>query len=177
MTGKRMYETFYIPVGSLIPVFIYLYVLVFIEPDKKITKKLKLLFIPFFVFLFSIAIPYKIEALLSTVAEHYGMYKLLNGFQSGFSLLYTLTLILASYFTVRRYEQKPNLKTNSAFSEFNWLKNTLIILFVLSCFWGYALVKFFSTVDYQVYFRLLWVGLSITIYWLCLLYTSPSPRD
>ncbi|MEP0263695.1 helix-turn-helix domain-containing protein [Dokdonia sp.] len=170
ISGRRMYETFYIPVGSLIPVFVYFYVLVFLNPSKKIKKKLRLLFVPFFVFLFFIAIPFKIEAIQGITKERYSTYRFLNGIQSSFSLLYTLVLLLISFITVVRFKkntsQKRRLKITPSDTELTWLQNTLLILFVLTCFWAFALITFFSDPKLQFYFRFLWLGLSFAIYYL-----------
>ena len=157
-----MYETIYIPVGSLIPVLTYFYVLVFLYPEKKITRKLKLLYLPFLVFFFFIAIPCKISALLYENDPNYFTYRYLNGFQSIFSLIYTVVLILLSYITVLRAEKQ----TKWSASNYRWLKNTLLVLFILTCLWTVALVKYFSNSGYEFYFNLLWLGLSICIYWL-----------
>lgn len=170
ISGRRMYETFYIPVGSLIPVFVYFYVLVFLDPSRKIEKILKLLYIPFFIFLSLIAIPYKIEAILGTLEPHYTTYRFLNGIQSSFSLLYTLALILISFITVVRFKKKnlqeQHLKIVPSDLELKWLQNTLFILFVLTCFWAFALINFFSDPKLEFYFRFLWLGLSFVIYYL-----------
>lgn len=161
-----MYETFYIPVGTLIPVFIYFYVRVFLYPTQQISKKLKLLYIPFLIFFFFLAVPFKIETALEFNAPNYSLYKKLNGVQSLFSMVYTVTLILVSYLTLLRFEKsiKPPNKKN--LFEYRWLTKTLLILMLLSCFWALALMVFFTNKAYQSYFNTLWVGLSIGIYWL-----------
>lgn len=160
--GRRMYETIYIPVGSLIPVFIYFYVLVFLYPARKISRKLKLLYLPFLVFFFFLAIPCKIGALVHENDPNYFTYRYFNGFQSIFSLIYTVVLILISYFTVLRAEKR----SKGVEPNYRWLKITLLVLFFLACFWSLALIKYLSNSEYQFYFNLLWLGLSICIYWL-----------
>lgn len=166
ISGRRMYETFYIPIGSLIPVFIYFYVRAFIYPSQQISKKLKLLYLPFFVFFIFIAVPLKIQTALDIQGPSYSFYKSLNGFQSLFSLFYTITLIILSYLTVVRFEKSNEITNKKPILEYKWLKTTLIILLLLSCLWAFALVIFFSNQAYQLYFNILWVCLSIAIYWL-----------
>ena len=166
ISGTRMYETFYIPVGSLIPVFIYFYVRTFLYTNEKISKQLKLLYLPFLIFFFFLALPLKIETALDAFEANYAMYKKLNGIQSAFSFIYTITLILISYLTVYRFDSAQKLAQKSTSDENSWLKKTLLILLFLSCFWGLALVVFFSNERYQIYFNILWIGLSLAIYWL-----------
>ena len=166
ISGRRMYETFYIPVGSLIPVFIYFYVRTFLYSSQQISKNLKILYLPFFVFFLFLAIPLKIQTALDIKEPSYSFYKTLNGFQSLFSLFYTLILIIISYLTIVRFEKSIKITYKKLVLEHQWLKTTLIILLLLSCMWAFALVVFFTNQAYQIYFNILWVSLSIAIYWL-----------
>ena len=172
ISGVRMYETFYIPIGSLIPVFIYRYTLAFLYPSKKISKKYRLLYVPFFIFLLFLAIPYKIGGILGTNQAYYPNYRFFNAIQSSFSLVYTVTLILISFITVFRFKRNKQklVYTKSRVTpskhELRWLQNALFILFILASFWAFALVNFLINRGTEFYFRFLWLGLSIAIYYL-----------
>jgi len=81
-------------------------------------------------------------------------------------LFYTFTLIILSYLTIGRFEKSIKLLNKTPTLGYKWLKTTLVILLLLSCFWAFALVAFFSNEAYKIYFNILWVCLSIAIYWL-----------
>tara|TARA_R100000306_G_scaffold8101_7_gene11037 strand:- start:11328 stop:12434 length:1107 start_codon:yes stop_codon:yes gene_type:complete len=163
LEGAKMYKTLYIPMGTLIPVFIYFYVLAFTDSFKFNKVKAFLFFTPFIVF-FGNVLLYKIWDIINPVSDVlYQKFKFVNNIQSVFSLCYTLVLIAISYAHVLRFEQK---QTSTLSNNLSWLKKTLIILFGLSLFWSVALIKYLTDVNYWLYFNILWVGLSLAIYWL-----------
>lgn len=157
----------YIPVGSLNAVFILFYVLSFLKPNKKIGLKLKLLYVPFILFLIN-ATAYKIyNATAELTPEIYKVFLFLNNIQSVFSFLFTLVVILISFIKVSQYDRSQKTYKREQFKmHLNWLKITLFLLFITTAFWGFALFKFLSDDNYWVFFNVLWVGLSVVIYWL-----------
>lgn len=166
LSGTKMYQTLYIPMGPLIPIFIYFYVLEFTESFKLKASVKLLLFVPFVIF-FGNVLLYKVWHLISPVNEIlFQKFKFVNNIQSVFSLGYTLLLIAVSYVHVIRNEKKQPKTLTHISKNFNWLKKTLLILFGLSLFWSFALVKYLTDATYMIYFNILWLGLSFAIYWL-----------
>ena len=97
LAGTKMYQTLYIPMGTLIPVFIYFYVLEFTGSLGFKKWKRFLFYIPFIVF-FGNVLLYKIWNIISPVGvQLYEKFKFVNNIQSVFSLFYTLVLIGLSY--------------------------------------------------------------------------------
>ena len=164
--GSIIYRTLYIPVGSLFPVFIYFYILESTIGVRNRFKKPWLFYIPFLLF-FSNTIFYKIYSLSTTMtANIYMNFRDSNSFQSVFSFIYTLVLIILSYKHLTNHEKQYSLKKERKYEHYNWLKKTLIILFFLSLFWFVALFMYLTNKAYTIYFNLLWLGLSVVIYWL-----------
>jgi len=166
VSGLAMYYTIYIPVGSLIPVFIYFYTVESTIGLQNRFKKPWLFFIPFIVFL-SNALFFKIFNLVTIITQSvYQNFKISNDFQSVFAFVYTLVLIVLSYRHLVNYEKDSKIKKLRSYRQNKWFKNTLVLLFFLSLFWSIALVMYFTSDNYRLYFNLLWIGLSIVIYWL-----------
>ncbi|RDK89027.1 helix-turn-helix domain-containing protein [Marinirhabdus gelatinilytica] len=163
LAGTKMYQTLYIPMGTLIPVFIYFYVLEFTGSLGFKKWKRFLFYIPFIVF-FGNVLLYKIWNIISPVGvQLYEKFKFVNNIQSVFSLFYTLVLIGLSYIHINKIE-KP--QATHSLDNLRWLKKTLLLLFVLSLLWSIALVKYLTDTAYSTYFNILWAGLSFAIYWL-----------
>lgn len=166
ISGDTMYKTIYLPMGPLIPVFIYLYVLEFTKSPKRLFPKKVLYFLPFLVFTCNILI-YKIWSLFAPMADNlYKKFKFINDIQSIFSALYTIILIALSFHIVRRHDKNQYKNHTTINKSLAWLKKTLIILFTLTLLWTYALTKYLTDASYRIYFQFLWLGLSFTIYWL-----------
>lgn len=162
-----MFKTIYIPLGSLNPVFLYLYILTFLYPDRKLPKKLNLLYIPFLLALTYIIV-YKVYNVVSTIDKStYDLFKVGQDVQSFSSFVYTIILIILSFVTVNKFEKRnTTYQPKKILIKVGWLKTTLTILLILTIFWGFVLAIYLSNKEYEVWFKLLWLGMSITIYWL-----------
>jgi len=166
ITGAMMYKTLYIPMGTLIPVFIYFYVLEFTNSLHKSKGKKLLYFLPFLIFTLNVFI-YKVWSIFAQPTNiPYYIFKFINDVQSIFSAAYTLVLLLLSYIQVRRYSRNYQGAYKSTNENSSWLKQTLLLLFALTILWSYALFNYIIDASYRIYFQILWVGLSLTIYWL-----------
>lgn len=166
ISGNVMYATFYIPVGSLIPVFIIMYVRGFLYGEEtKTPLKWNLLYLPFVIF-FLLAVALKIDSIGTINAVAKPIWQGIGKIQSSFSFLYTLALIMVSFkLTLQHKNQKKDKKTLQNIA-YTWLQRTLVILFLLSLMWGVALIKYLTNVSFRTYFTTLWIAMSITIYWL-----------
>lgn len=165
ITGNEMYATFYIPVGSLIPVFIFLYVKSFLDNSVKISRRMLWLFTPFALFLMG-ALALKIDSMNDVNAVRKPIWQIVGNSQSLFSFGYTLILIAIAWKLVRNYIKKRLSISKEISKEVRWLQTMLAILFALSLFWGFALFKYMTDSSFRIYFTALWILLSLAIYWL-----------
>ncbi|WP_147448358.1 helix-turn-helix domain-containing protein [Dokdonia sinensis] len=166
LPGNLMYATFYIPVGSLIPVFIIQYVQEFLNfKENKKSRSSLLLYLPFSIFLI-LAIALKIDSIGNVNAVSKPVWQNIGKVQSLFSMVYTLALIAISFIKVRRSIPHFNRKKQKQVAELRWLHTMLFILFILTLLWGLALFKYITNVSFKGYFTALWIGLSLAIYWL-----------
>lgn len=167
LSGSLMFKTIYIPLGSLNPVFLYLYIITFLYPEKKIQRKLYLLFIPF-VIAFIYILTYKIYNLVTTINKSvFAIFKTGQDIQSVMSFIYTIALFIFSFSAVYKYDKKQSsYLAKKIMIKVQWLKITLFILLLLTIFWGYVLSIYLRDKNYAIWFKILWLGMSIAIYWL-----------
>jgi AraC-like DNA-binding protein len=164
--GNTMYATFYIPVGSLIPVFIFKYTVSFLQIGIFLRRRSSyLLYVPFILF-FILVIGLKIDSIGDYYAVNKPVWQTIGKVQSIFSLLYTLTLIVVSYWMLRNHTFLNKKEERIYKRESKWLQRMLLFLFILSLLWAIALIKYVSDTEFKVYFTTLWIGLSLAIYWL-----------
>lgn len=164
--GNMMYATFYIPIGSLIPVFIINYVREFVRRSKDQASGYGgLLYVPFCIFLI-LAIALKIDSISELGAVRKPLWQNVGKVQSLFSFLYTLSLIGVS--SVLIHKKVKTLKKDKKWRvpEARWLNVMLFILFLLTLMWGVALFKYLTNMTFRNYFTALWISLSLAIYWL-----------
>jgi AraC-like DNA-binding protein len=166
INSQFFYNVVFTPWCLIIPVFFYLYISKSLYPEKRITFKQKLLFVPFFVgFFFStlykifVGIDYKDEAVLNffypipNIIEFVGI--LLN------QIIYVYV-----FFQIKNFEKSNSeFKLDSIKIRLNWLKKILLFLFILTFVWLFLMYRT-VTVDEQVNFYPLWIGISIVTYWL-----------
>lgn len=160
------FEVFYIPFSSLYLVLFYLYVKSFLSHERKLQKSDYFLFIPFLIAL--------TESVLEKIGFASGIFTdahvpVFDYFRIGMETLnvaYSFVLIAASYKLILktdnssfRYEALPK-------PQIKWLKSMTILLCVLCIYWIVPLYfEFQGEIEIaQLYFYVLWIGLSLTIY-------------
>lgn len=153
----------FIPVVPLFAVFVYFYVHALLFPEKKITKKMKWLYLPFFFFLIS-SILIKILLLISPDLEirpllklHYGV----NFLHELFSLFFAAVMCFLAYRLTIKYEKSQiNIRPKM---QIQWLK-FMIFLPLLSnvLMWIYGI--FCSVYKITPNYYPLWIFLSLMIY-------------
>jgi AraC-like DNA-binding protein len=166
INSEFFYNFVFTPWCLIIPVFFYLYISKSLYPEKRITFKQKLLFAPFIIgFFFStlykifVGINYKDETVLNffypipNIIEFVGI--LLN------QIIYVYV-----FFQIKNFEKKNSeFKSDSIQIRLNWLKKIVLFLFGLTFIWLFLMYRT-VTVDEQVNFYPLWIGISIITYWL-----------
>ncbi len=167
LTNTQMFSTIYLPWASLNPVLIYFYVITFLYPSKKTTLKSKLLYIPFIIF-FLLIIPYKIAVVINySNTNFYYFYGLLSNFHELFSIVFTLLIMIALFIKIARFEKlNQHFNKDQIHLKLLWLKATLILMTLLLLTWGVLMYKTITSPNISQSFYVLWIGVSIVIYWL-----------
>lgn len=161
-------DIIYIPWASLVGPLLLLYALTFIEPERRISFKIKLLFIPFLLIV-AYGTVFKIyvasghtESIIVTafpiinVAEEVASFVLNQSIT--FFLLYKIYKIRKEQheFDIREIRQRHK-----------WLMITLSILMLLEFLWIYLVYEQQEDSNYKFYYYYpLWIGISFMIYWL-----------
>ncbi|MFD1161454.1 helix-turn-helix domain-containing protein [Hwangdonia seohaensis] len=167
ITRVDMHNFIFFPLGSLIPVLIYFYVIIFLYPSKKIVTQEKLLYIPFlffliFTFVYRVSIISHVENKVSyTVFGYFLSVQELGG------LILTIAILTYLIFKLKKFKKSQNrLDFNIIHGDLNWLTITLIIFVALTLLWMVLAIDniFFS--NFSTSFYALWVSISATIYWL-----------
>lgn len=162
-----MYRLYFIPLGPLIPVLIYFYVVLFLNPHKKIKLIEKLLFVPFIID-FLLVLYCRLAILLGY--ENESLIKFLSyvvNIQELFSILYSIIIMLIVTRKIFLYETNK-ASNNSKIIRINvsWLKYIIIIIFIFTLVWGYLVIDTFFGSDDGDYpsFYPLWLAMAVLIY-------------
>lgn len=163
----QLYTYFYLPLASIIPPLLYLYVRTFLYPQKKVALGEKLLFLPFVVFLILTFI-FRIGKLTGvTQPEFDTFFGFILNLHEILSVTYTFIVLSVLLVQIVRYERKQqSFGLSTVRKRLNWLKITLTLLFILTFLWGYLVYKNIFMPEVFTSFYILWLGLSVLIYWL-----------
>jgi AraC-like DNA-binding protein len=148
------------------PVFIYFYAVESTTGLNNQYKKPWLFFIPFSIFVLNTFF-FKVYSLSTEMTRAFYIYfKTTQDFQSIFSFMFTLVLIVLSYRHIKAYRKGLKTKKSKNFQKYEWILKTLVFLFFVSLFWGFALFIYLTKDNYTIFFNLLWIALSVTIYYI-----------
>ena len=166
ITVTQFYIYCYFPFPLLIPPLLYSYATAFLDPEKKIMLREKLLYLPFVIFLLP-CVAYKIAKLsgVRNDAFYHAMYPL-PFYVEVLGILMTVAVLVFCIIKIGRFEKKNK---DDGFNAMNlglkWLKYTYACLIVLSLVWSFEMVKIqIDGVTSAFYW--LWIGISLMIYWL-----------
>ncbi|MFD2823223.1 helix-turn-helix domain-containing protein [Lacinutrix iliipiscaria] len=166
----ELFSTFYVPWSDLTPALLYCYVISYLYPSRKITKK-ELLFFSLFVFTFIISTIYKISVRIEPKSEtlenitlhlRYYIAYYADLIAATFSII---TLVIVFTIINKYIKETAEFKYNFVKLQLNWLKKTLYILMVLIAIWVLLVVMDMISLD-DVSFYPIWLGIAILIYWL-----------
>ena len=165
MPIAEMYKYVYLPWASLIPVLLYYYSVLFLNPTKKTTLKEKLLFLPFLVFL-SLTLIYRTAIVIGYKNDSfYGLFDYLINFHEVLGVIFSILILLVLIRTIFIYEKNhKGFKTDRIRSNLNWLKTIFTILLLLTLLWGYLMFRSLYLQDRDTPFYILWIGIAIVIY-------------
>lgn len=164
---NQLYIYLYLPLASIIPPLLYLYVRTFLYPQKKVALGEKLLFLPFAIFLV-LTFVFRIGKLIGeTQPEFDTFFGFILNLHEILSVTYTFIILSILLITIIRYEkQQQSFGLATVRKRLNWLKITLTLLFILTFLWGFLVYKNIFIPEVFTSFYLLWLGLSVLIYWL-----------
>ena len=150
---------------TLVPISLYLFLYYLIEPAKQLKKTQLLLFIPF---LFELGFNVlRLIAVLEEGVQRSWMYGAQNIIEI-FAALATILIILDGIRKLKWYEKE--LLNNYAEVDdknLNWLRHTMIGGIILTFVWVIiAILDFFPDSFYPVLVYIVWIGLSVLVYWI-----------
>lgn len=163
---ENFFEIIYIPYSALIVGLYYLYVLLFLFPDAKISRKQRLMFVPFVIFL-SVSLIYKISSFFSiSDGRTFLYYERFVDFQEIFLVGFTLFVMIYVFRLISKYEhlRSREIKANGR-SQLNWMKMITMTLLGLCLIWAvFSLMDLFFNSNHYEYYYIRWVSVAITIY-------------
>lgn len=166
ITPTQFYEYCYAPFPLLIPALLYFYVGAFLNPEKKTTLKEKFMYVPFVIFLLP-CIAFKIAKTLGFQNDTF--YRSIYYVPLEVEVLGILMMMVTMLYCVVRINrfERSNIENGATTtnSGLRWLKWTCGGLIFLTTVWGYQMIKI-QIDGVSSAFYLLWIGISIMIYWL-----------
>ena len=168
MSLLDMYNYWFFPFSSIIPVLIYFYVVLFLDSTKSIMLIEKLLFLPFIIILIVVLI-FKFRYVLgfeNTIINP--IYVKTIHINEVFSVLLSLILILILFKKVlHKQKLQKEFDIYIVRQDLKWMLLTLIIIFLFTIDWAYLTYKnIFTKPTEEISFYSLWIGIAATIYWL-----------
>jgi AraC-like DNA-binding protein len=165
ISSEFFYNYVFIPWCLIIPAFFYRYITKSLYPEKEITFKQKLLFVPFYIGLF-LCILYKIFVGLNYREEVLNFFYPIPNIIEFLAIIFNQIIYTVVFFQIRKIEKNTHdFNTDSIQIRLSWLKKIVVFLFILTFIWLFLMVKTVIT-DTKVNFYPLWIGISIITYWL-----------
>ncbi len=161
-----MYAYIFLPVAWFIPPTMYLFVIFFLYPERKIKLKDKLLYLPFAV-LTCITLFFRLRVLLSydTIDPVNRIYRVVVVYQEFFAIFYNVSVLVLTFILIAKYEKRhKEYNKNHVRPDLKWLKLTLGLILFFTLFWS-ALVIRNTFISNQTNFDNLWLGMTALIYW------------
>ncbi|MEL6974707.1 MAG: AraC family transcriptional regulator [Bacteroidota bacterium] len=161
ITQQEMSLYLYVPVATLAPALILMFVKTFLEPEVPIHKWQWFIFFPFVSF-------YLADVYLRiTTSSAYSPTKVFVwNLEEVFGVLMTFIVLIYSLKLTYTYRQKRLIGNKEVKRSVNWLRITLLLLLFTTLIWGYGTAQMvFFTTDWE-WFAFLWIVMSFLIYWL-----------
>lgn len=164
----NMYAYIYLPLAAIDAPILYYYVVLFLNPSKKISLLEKMLFLPFITFLIiTLYFRLKVYLELDVIDPINPSYRFMLLFVEMFSVVFSILLLSISIHKIIVFEKKNKMYDKVIVQpDINWLKLTLSIILIFTLLWGYLTIRnIFYTSGETVYYSL-WLGMAALIYWL-----------
>ena len=162
-----VWQTIYLPLGSLVPALIYFYVCTSIDDQKVITKIEKLLVLPF-LFFFGVSTLYKLMNATDLINEENGLIFLaLSNLHEVISFFFLIVVLIVSLRIIYRFKKsiKPYDHTYIQ-PRLNWLQGILLGLFFIALWYGYYIYMTYTNSNGFVNYYVVWILNSFLIYFL-----------
>ncbi|MEZ4792210.1 MAG: helix-turn-helix transcriptional regulator [Gelidibacter sp.] len=169
ISESMLYNVIYVPWATLVPPFLLFYGMTFLNPETVITKKLKLLYLPF-ISMFTLSSFYKMLMVFDTRQKEFDAFLDMIPYYGDtygdlLNMLFFILIIVVLFIKILDYEKENAIfKKDKIKLQLRWFKLTLLVLSVLMVMWlvftiGYAF-------DNELVFYPLYLAASLTIYWL-----------
>lgn len=166
----ELFTRYYFPWVEFTPVLLYFYVVSFLFPEKRISKKAKWLF-SLFALHFLISTTYKILVKVESKSE--STVKLIDDlrYYSAYyaeivTALFSVCVLIGLFMKIKSYRKTyAEFQKNHIKLELNWLKTILFVLLVLTLL-NVTLVLTDMQLFEDVSYYPVWILVAIIIYWL-----------
>jgi len=167
MTLQKMYSFVYLPLASVMAPISYFYVLTFLEPERKNSRLELAMFIPFLLFL-ALVLVFRVILLFDAANDSvYTTFKSIINIHEVFSVALTVVILAIVIHTLFNHEKaSKNFNMEVIRPQLNWLKSTMIFIFLLTLLWAYLTYINLVYPERYVSYYSLWLGLAASIYWL-----------
>ncbi len=168
ISQQDMYAYYFLPIASVIAPIIYFYVILFLNPEKSVSSKSKLLLLPFVIFLILI-LNFRLPLLFGNIGADIinSSFRFTIVFHELFSIIYSLIILIVTFIHISKYKKKYKVYSIKIIRpEIKWLKITISAILLLTILWGYLAVKNIFFADGTTKFYSLWVAMAALIYWL-----------
>lgn len=166
MPMLEMYKYVYLPLATIIPVLIYLYVVKFLFPERRIKGKLWL-YLPF---LISMVVTIVYRLLFTVSNNHEALFPSYGRFVRAveiFSVLFSLALVSMAIKKVHSSEKdQKQIRVSEIRTDLTWLKITLFVIWIFTIVWAYLTYLNMFVAGSSPNFYWLWIAIAVTIYWL-----------
>ena len=163
---EEFHQFIYLPLASSAGVFLYLYVFTLLYPEEKISRKQWLFFLPFVLF-FTTMVLLKIiifflpeEKQIPLVSFYWSVYDL----QEITAAIMSVFMSILAFREIQKFERRN--ENNQHKLHLTWLKATILFLIFFICTSWIWLSYLDMYEKEEPKFYLLWIGMSVTIYWL-----------
>ena len=166
LSSEEMYAYVFLPIASLAPALLLLFVKTFLEPNTPLSRKQWYIFVPFVIF-FLAGLVFKIVKWTGyTTVSFNNFFADVLIVQELVGLVMMLGVSVYTLVLTFRYSSKKSKTASQSVRGLLWLKVTLFLLLFGTVLWGYAVLKqLFFSIDLR-WFLFLWVALAFLIYWL-----------
>lgn len=162
-----IWETVYLPIAALAPAIIYFYVVTYIDKDRKISNRAKLLYLPFLFFLLATTYFKTLNFLDRFDEKDEEMYSdLLNAIEV-VSFFFLFSVLVVSVYKIISLKKKLIVFNLTVIRpRLNWLLVILGLLLLISIIYGHSIYVMYTSPNAINNFYAVWVLETFLVYFL-----------
>jgi AraC-like DNA-binding protein len=167
ITTRELFGIIWFPGQLLSGPFLLFYGITLLHPKNAINKRTKiLLLLPFSIALIIITY-FKITMVSADNKTYMHTILQIEAIIEFLSLFLDTCIVIWLFFEIQKANRKSkDFGLTTVYPEFKWFRNLLIILFIFCFIWFYvAVLTFFGNGSENLWY-IMWIALSIIIYWL-----------